>query len=471
MRFAGMVLCAVALGGCATIQNAPINLPLPADVSVIDPSRSVPTNGDDLLIGLAFSGGGTRAAAFSFGVLAALDQTETGPAGRNSSLLERVDYMSGVSGGAVTAAYFGLRGRDALSDFRERFLLRDAEESLRTPYTPVSVIRAYEGGVNDTQQFPQWLDQNLFGGATFRELNSAHRPRVLINASDVYNRTPFVFNDTTFKAICSDLNSYPIANAVAASAAIPVVFAPIVLTSYANRCQAKIPEWITTARSNTAVPPLLKELASAFARYRDGSVPYIKLFDGGLVDNYGLSGFTIARLSAETPYGPLTAQQAVKICRVLFLVVDAGRGPSGDWAQSLEGPTAIESVTAAADTAIVSSARSSFTAFDQTMTEWRDALVRWRCSLSSPDRQSYGATQRPDCRDLKFFVGRINFEQLGAQRAFELNAIPTRFRLSQQDVERLISAGQDALRSNTTFRAFLSSINGKALAAVSSKTP
>ena len=379
--------------------------------------------------------------------------------------------MSGVSGGAVTAAYFGLRGRDALSDFRERFLLRDAEESLRTPYTPVSVIRAYEGGVNDTQQFPQWLDQNLFGGATFRELNSAHRPRVLINASDVYNRTPFVFNDTTFKAICSDLNSYPIANAVAASAAIPVVFAPIVLTSYANRCQAKIPEWITTARSNTAVPPLLKELASAFARYRDGSVPYIKLFDGGLVDNYGLSGFTIARLSAETPYGPLTAQQAVKIRRVLFLVVDAGRGPSGDWAQSLEGPTAIESVTAAADTAIVSSARSSFTAFDQTMTEWRDALVRWRCSLSSPDRQSYGATQRPDCRDLKFFVGRINFEQLGAQRAFELNAIPTRFRLSQQDVERLISAGQDALRSNTTFRAFLSSINGKALAAVSSKTP
>ena len=471
MRFAGIVLCAVALGGCATIQNAPINLPLPADVSVIDPSRSVPTNGDDLLIGLAFSGGGTRAAAFSFGVLAALDQTETGPAGRNSSLLERVDYMSGVSGGAVTAAYFGLRGRDALSDFRERFLLRDAEESLRTPYTPVSVIRAYEGGVNDTQQFPQWLDQNLFGGATFRELNSAHRPRVLINASDVYNRTPFVFNDTTFKAFCSDLNSYPIANAVAASAAIPVVFAPIVLTSYANRCQAKIPEWITTARSNTAVPPLLKELARASARYRDGSVPYIKLFDGGLVDNYGLSGFTIARLSAETPYGPLTAEQAVKIRRVLFLVVDAGRGPSGDWAQSLEGPTAIESVTAAADTAIVSSARSSFTAFDQTMTEWRDALVRWRCSLSSPDRQSYGATQRPDCRDLKCFVGRINFEQLGAQRAFELNAIPTRFRLSQQDVERSISAGQDALRSNTTFRAFLSSINGKALAAASSKTP
>ena len=468
MRFAAMILCAAALGGCATIRNEPINVPLAADVVAVDASRGIPTGGDDLLIGLAFSGGGTRAAAFSYGVLSELDRTEAGSAGQNASLFDRVDYISGVSGGAVTAAYFGLKGRGALSDFRELFLLRDAEESLRTPFAPASVIRAYKGGVNDAEQFPRWLDENLFRGATFRELNSAHRPRVLINASDVYNRTPFVFNDTTFKAICSDLNSYPIASAVAASAAIPVVFAPIVLTSYGNRCQATIPEWIAAAKSNAAAPPLLKALASAISRYRDGSVPYIKLLDGGLVDNYGLSGFTIARLSADTPYGPLTAQQAVKICRVLFLVVDAGRGPSGEWAQSLEGPTALEIVRAAADTAIDLSARSSFTAFDRTMTEWRDALVRWRCSLSSADRQRYGVASRSDCHDLKFFVGRINFEQLGAQRASALNSIPTRFRLSQEQVGTLIAAGQDALRTNAMFHAFLKSIGGKLLTAASS---
>ncbi|MGO9630838.1 MAG: patatin-like phospholipase family protein [Xanthobacteraceae bacterium] len=468
MRFAAMILCAAALGGCATIRNEPINVPLAADVVAVDASRGIPTGGDDLLIGLAFSGGGTRAAAFSYGVLSELDRTEAGSAGQNASLFDRVDYISGVSGGAVTAAYFGLKGRGALSDFRELFLLRDAEESLRTPFAPASVIRAYKGGVNDAEQFPRWLDENLFRGATFRELNSAHRPRVLINASDVYNRTPFVFNDTTFKAICSDLNSYPIASAVAASAAIPVVFAPIVLTSYGNRCQATIPEWIAAAKSNAAAPPLLKALASAMSRYRDGSVPYIKLLDGGLVDNYGLSGFTIARLSADTPYGPLTAQQAVKIRRVLFLVVDAGRGPSGEWAQSLEGPTALEIVRAAADTAIDSSARSSFTAFDRTMTEWRDALVRWRCSLSSADRQRYGVASRSDCHDLKFFVGRINFEQLGAQRASALNSIPTRFRLSQEQVGTLIAAGQDALRTNAMFHAFLKSIGGKLLTAASS---
>jgi NTE family protein len=457
------MLCSAVLGGCATIRNEPINVPLAApDLAVISDDRTDTGNDDDVLIGLAFSGGGTRAAAFSYGVLTALDQTAFGPSQNAHSLVDSVDFVSGVSGGAVTAAYFGLNGRVALSDFPERFLLRDAEESLRTPFSPVSVIRAYEGGVNDAQQFPRWLDENLFRGATFRELGPEHRPHVLINASDIYNRTPFVFNSTTFKAICSDLNSYPIASAVAASAAMPVVFAPVVLTSYASQCRAKVPRWMEVAQNNPAVPPLLKELADATARYRDGSVPYIKLLDGGLVDNYGLSGFTIARLSAETAFEPMTAQRAVKARRVLFLVVDAGRGPSGDWAQSVSGPTAPEIVRAAADTAIDSGARSSLMAFHQTMSEWRDALVRWRCGLSAAESLKYGSTGKWNCRDLKFFVGRINFEQLGAQRSSQLNSIPTRFNLSKAEVQSLITAGQDAVRTNQTFQAFLASIHAGA---------
>lgn len=469
-RLACVFLCSAALCGCATISNAPINVPLAAtDPSIGDPTWAIPTNGDDLLIGLAFSGGGTRAAAFSYGVLSEFDSSEVGPARRSGSLLDRIDYISGVSGGAITAAYFGLRGRDALSDFRERFLLRDAEESLRVPFTPVSVVRAYQGGVNDAQQLPQWLDENLFHGATFAQLNGARKPRILINASDVYNRTPFVFDDTTFNAICSDLNSYPIASAVAASAAIPVVFAPVVLTSYPGRCQTPIPGWITAVQDNLAAPPLLKSFASAIQRYRDGSVPYIKLLDGGLVDNYGLSGFTIERLSADTPYGPLTARQAAKIRRVLFLVVDAGRGPTGDWVQSPDGPTAPDIVAAAVDTAIDSSARSSFTAFDQTMSEWRTALEHWRCNLLPADREKYGLPAGWDCRDLKFFVGRINFDQLGARRASTLNSIPTRFKLDKEDVESLVTAGQDALRVNPVFREFLASIHGKLLTAASSQ--
>ena len=452
-----IALCAITLSGCATtIHNEPINLPLMAPIpEVAGAGRRTATNGEDVLVGLTISGGGMRAAAFAFGVLSEFDHTQVRSSKTAGSLLEHIDFLSGVSGGAVTAAYFGLKGRDALMDFRERFLMRNAEESLAVGFTPTNVYRAYQGGVNDAQHFPRWLDDNLFHGATFNDLGPQRRSRIWINASDIYNRTSFVFSDATFGAICSDLGSYPIASAVAASAAMPVVFAPVVLQTYPDRCQSKIPAWVERAQHNPATPPLLKESAAAITSYRDGSVPYIKLLDGGLVDNYGLSGFTIARLSADTPYAPLSAQQAMKIRRVLFLVIDGGRGPAGDWARTAEGPSGPEIVMAAADTAIDSSVRSSFTAFDRTMSEWRETLVRWRCGLSAAGRTRRGESGDADCGDLKFFVGRVNFEDLGHQRASELSAVPTRLKLAPADVDMVVTAGHDALRANPTFRAFL----------------
>ncbi len=355
----------------------------------------------------------------------------------------RLEKARSLIGLTISPEYQAAQSRPRILALREEWPCRISvtafccamqRSRLRTPFMPENVFRAYQGGLNDTQ-FSQWLDNNLFHGATFKDLHFANKPHVFINASDVYNRVPFIFDGMTFKAICSDLDSYPIASAVAASAAMPVVFAPTVIASYANRCEPELPAWIVTAQTNQTAPPLLKEYADAIGRYRDGSVPFIKLLDGGLVDNYGLSGLTIERLAAATPYGPLTAQRAVKVRRLLFLVVDAGRGPSGDWAQSADGPTAPEIVQAAADTAIDSSARSSFTAFDQIMAEWHEALIHWRCGLSPSERQSYGITAKWDCRDLKFFVGRINFEQLGPKRAFALQSIPTRFKLTPDEVE------------------------------------
>ena len=203
---------------------------------------------------------------------------------------------------------------------------------------------------------------------------------------------------------------------------------------------------------------MLKTFAEATARYRNGSMRYIKLLDGGLVDNYGLSGFTIARLSADTPYGPLTRQQAVKLKRVLFLVVDAGRSPSGEWTQTVAGPTGPDLVMAAADTAIDASVRASFTAFERTMFDWQQDLVKWRCGLPPGERQRLGAAAGWNCRDFKLFIGRVNFDQLGPERAAALNAVPTRFKLPAESVDTLIAAGRDAVRANTTYRAFLGSL-------------
>jgi NTE family protein len=450
---------AAGIAGCATVHNEPRNVAVASVAQAADVGRDDPQHDDDLLVGISFSGGGTRAAAFAHGALLEMERTRL--AGTGGTLLNKLDFVSGVSGGAVTAAYYGYKKRAALDDFRERFLIKNAEEKINTQISFANISRALSGGINDSEQFPRWLDENLFDGATFAAFRAQRRPRIWINASDIYNRTTFVFGATAFRAICSDLNAYRLSDAVAASAAVPVVFAPVVLKTYPEQCKAKLPEWIVQARAKKNSPPMLRAFADAVARYNDGSMPYIKLLDGGLVDNFGLSGFTIARLSSETPYGPMTESQAVKIRRVMFLVIDAGRGPSGDWVKTVEGPAGVDLIMAASDTAVDSGVRASFTAFDGVMQEWQKELIRWRCGLSAAQRKKYGAPANWNCRDVRFFVGRVGFDQLGDQRAAQLQAIETRFKLPADQVDALIAAGGDALRANPTFQSFLSSLRSR----------
>jgi NTE family protein len=68
---------ALGLGGCESIYNLPANRPLLSPVAVHDLGVAEANFADDALI-LSFSGGGTRAAAFSFGVLQELDRSRGG---------------------------------------------------------------------------------------------------------------------------------------------------------------------------------------------------------------------------------------------------------------------------------------------------------------------------------------------------------------------------------------------------------
>jgi NTE family protein len=215
------------------------------------------------------------------------------------------------------------------------------------------------------------------------------------------------------------------------------------------------------ARNNVNAHPMLRHFAEALYGYRSGTTKYVKLLDGGLVDNFGLSGFTISRLSASHPFEPLAPDQAVRLRRLMIVIVDAGRAPSGDWVQTVEGPTGTELIMAAADTAVAASVNAGFTAFERSMVEWQRELVAWRCGLTSDQRAKYGAGPNWNCRDIKFYVNRVAFDQLGAERAKLLNAVDTRFKLPTDQVDMVIEAGRDALRVNPGFRAFLNSVGGR----------
>ena len=115
-------------------------------------------------IALSFSGGGLRAAAFAHGVLKALEETKT----PNGDLLDDLVLISSVSGGSLTAAYYGLYGREGLASFREKVLARDFETDMRLSLLrPENVVRLLGGGLNDRKNFVETLDDQVFDHATF----------------------------------------------------------------------------------------------------------------------------------------------------------------------------------------------------------------------------------------------------------------------------------------------------------------
>jgi NTE family protein len=382
------------------------------------------------------------------------------PARGHGTYFDRVIFISGVSGGSVAAAYFGLKGRAGLADFRERFLLKNAEADLDTAVNIANLARGFEGGVNDSSRLPGWLDRNLYAGATLADLYQPGKPIVWLNASDLYNRTPFLFAPVTFQALCSDPRKYPISQAVAASAAVPVAFVPIVLASFPDACSVPLPAWVDRALESRSAGAQVRAFAQALKRYRDpGQIRFVKLADGGITDNFGLSGLVIARETAGQPYAPLTRDRAVQLRHVVFIVVNSGLGPKGAWARTVQGPSGQDMIGALTDTAIDSAVRSGFDAFRLSVKDWEAATRKWRCSLSRAEAVKLGAKGDWRCSNISFEVVEIGFGQLDPARSARLDRVPTRFNLPEEEVDLVAQAGTDALLAHPTVRAVLGRAN------------
>lgn len=442
----GLVLC-----GCATADVGPINTHV-AEAGPPSP-EFVPDPSDDgsMVVGLAISGGGTRAAAFGYGVLRGLDEVVVDHHPKRRTAVDDIRMISGTSGGAVTAAYFGLKGRGYV-DLRERFLLRNAEKELNSRISPLNLIRVYNGGANDRSTFADWLDRNVFDGRTYSALRRKDAPIVWINASDIYNGTPFDFTDDTFAALCSDLDKLRIADAVAASAAFPVVFKPLVVSTAATaaKCDYQRPKWLTRALAEPAASLRLKAYARALETYQnDPNVDYIKLLDGGLTDNIGVTGFSMARAAAKAAHGPLSAEEAVRMRTFVFIVADASIRTKGDWVKTLNGPKLPAMVSATSNAGIRSSVRDEFDALRLSVEIWRGQLIAWRCGLPGETVRKYRGTLAGwNCRDVDLMVEDVSFEDFPPAERARLNAIETRLALPAEQVDLLVSAGRHSIRSN-----------------------
>ncbi|WP_374351398.1 patatin-like phospholipase family protein [Chitinimonas sp.] len=447
----------MVLGGCAiSVGNVPRNQPAKnwQGKEVPPGARQPYDTAGETTVALSFSGGGTRAAAFAFGALQGLDSLR---GGNTQSLLDQLNFITAVSGGSMTAAYYGLHGKAALGSFREAALLRDGEADLRfSLINPLNIARLMSGGLNDRSTLQHWLEDDLFKGATFADMYRRGKPTVWINATNLYNRVAFPFHERAFDALCSDLASYPVSEAVAASMAVPLFFAPIVLEKHPESCQAPLAEWLDGYARGYSDSLLMRSLAQSIHDLRDtSSGRYVKLVDGGITDNYGLASLQQSRLLTGTPYGPLSAKDAVTIKNLLFVVVDAGQSAAGDWNREMKGPSGIDLAVASIDAAIDTNVRMSYDSFVPMMKAWQESITRYRCELPANEQQRIKAANPAwQCDDVSFVVTRISFRDLSSQEADRLNTIPLRLTLPARDVDDLIEAGKKAVLINPTIRAF-----------------
>ena len=228
----------LVLGGCAT---RPVNPPLAhADTAsgYTYLTRQKHFKSQDNLVVLAFSGGGTRAAAFSYGVLEFLRNTDVrAPNRERVRMLDAVNVITGVSGGSFTALAYGLYGEKLFDDYPRRFLKRDVQgELVARALNPGNWGALSSTGWGRSELAAQLYDEILFENATFVDLDRGDGPMIMVSATDISTGGRVTFQQTLFNLFCSDLGSVRLSRAAAASSAVPVVLSPVTINNYGGSC-------------------------------------------------------------------------------------------------------------------------------------------------------------------------------------------------------------------------------------------
>jgi NTE family protein len=397
---------------------------------------------DDILFAITFSGGGTRAAAFAFGVLEELHDTPM-PGSGARTLLNEVDVISSVSGGSVTAAAYGLYGDRVFDVLPKAFLHRNVQGALalRT-VNPLNWPALWSSTYGRSELAADYYDAKLFHGATFAHLQTNGSPFLVINGTDITTGTRFDFTQHSFDLICSDARPYPLASAVAASSAVPGALTPITLKNYAGGCGCLLPEWVGPALQQDA--GRMSRRAAVLTSYQNRAErPFIHLVDGGVSDNIGLQ--PVIDYLQSVPLSPQRQKEfaQAKARKIVLIVVNAYASPKRKWDQSEAPPGSFTTAAAAASHTL-----------DQRTLETVDYLKE---ALSDPRLRG----QLPS--DMKIYPVILSFTNFRdvKQQQFFLD-LPTSFFLPGTDVDKLRAAGRELLRQNPEYQALLKDLGAGA---------
>jgi NTE family protein len=440
-RWALACIAVLKLSGCASWHYT-VNEPLEKH----DPARGYrfttarpEENSDELFIAVTFSGGGMRAAALAYGVLERLAAERIRWQGRQVRLLDEVDIINSVSGGSMTAAYYALHGDGLFRDFDKRFFSRNLQDRLESRILATTAIpRLLSPRYGRVDMLQEFLDETLFDGMTYADMQR-RRPLVIISASDMALGSRFEFTQDFFDLLCSDLDKLPVARAVAASSALPLVFSPVTLWNYAGTCSLPLPALHARAQGALEVRQAqrLREMLSYLDRAQR---PYIHLLDGGLADNIGIrSLIETAALLGGLDHA-FQAARLRPVRKMVFIMVNAETEGDRSPDHSAEVPTFRQVLRALVDVPIN---RYSY----ETQVFGRQSAEAWQRA-----RETSGDP-------VELYLVEVSLSAIGDPIEREiLNSVPTALQLPRPTIERIRRAASTLLDASPDFRRLLDSL-------------
>jgi NTE family protein len=411
------------------------------------------TRSDSLFVGLAFSGGGTRAAAFSYGVLKALRDITIEWEGNERRLIDEVDTISSVSGGSFTAAYFGLFGDRIFEDFEEKFLKKDVEGYLKgvlwKPWTWFSLGSSLFGR---SDYAANYYDEILFEEKTFADIIASNGPLIQINATEVSTGTQLTFLQGQFDLLCADLATYPVSRAVAASSAVPVLFSSITVDNNAGRCGYQKPPWLDAELNSINVLSRRRHLAEKYVKWLDReSYPYLHLYDGGLTDNLGVRPLINRLTFAGDAWTLARSTGKQDINRLVFIIVNAQAKSNTHFSRLASPVPLLDTIIGATSIPLDEYTFESLLAAKSAMDDFKKSFVEGRCA----DRVNRGE-DTTGCDDFNTNLIIIDLDSLKDKEKRErLKQLPTSFVLKSEEVDELINSAKTLINNSKEFQMFL----------------
>lgn len=262
----------------------------------------------------------------------------------------------------------------------------------------------------------------------------------------------FPFTQDQFDLICSDLSSYPVARAVAASNGFSVLFNPITLENHAAKCGGRAPAWLKQVGKGTELSR--QRYLAEFARlYLDPvQTRYVHLMDGGISDNLAMRQMINNVLIYADDFDIIRRLGFDRVRRIVLISADGQASRDSSWPQQQTVSSLGQIISAVSGTQIDSYNFETLLLVGQQMRRLVDNLRVLRC-------QEGRVFDGHRCDDVQGYFVHLSLADIADEKVrTELQQIPTGLTIPDEAVDKLVTEGETLVRDSPDLAAFRRSL-------------